>query len=162
MGVSLFFLAGKNRRPISLSVCKAWLCKDKGILPVHLSQIMEFCLCTLQVHSPDWMLISRIPSTVIFVLKCFLTIFCPTLLALSSGKKKKKKKVSESKYMRINNFISWLSFLFFGLTTKNSVPSLWPVRRKTNWSNLSLCTLLEVCQCLHNTVWFYRIHGVLL
>lgn len=52
------------------------------------------------------MLIPGITSAVIFILKFVCFFFVQPCLALSSG----KKKVSELKFMRINNFVSWLVF----------------------------------------------------
>lgn len=46
--------------------------------------------------------------------KMCLPIFCPTLPCTIFWKKKKK--VSQSKHMRINNFLSWLSFFFVLIT----------------------------------------------
>lgn len=66
MSVSLFF-SWQKQTNFAVSV-QTWLCKDKGILPIQLSQITDFCLCALQVHSPVWMLIPAIRSIVIYLL----------------------------------------------------------------------------------------------
>lgn len=107
--MQLVFLVSKNGRLISLSSVRAWLWKDKGILQIQLSQIIEISLCALQVHSLNWILIPHIKGTGLFILKSvqyFLTL---------SSEREKKKKVGELKNLRTNNLISWLfsSFLFF-------------------------------------------------
>lgn len=71
---------------------QAWLCKNKGMLPVQLILITEIWLCTLQVHSLNCILMPRIRSIVAFILKYVYLFIVQYFLTVSSERKKKKQK----------------------------------------------------------------------